>query len=433
LSNQAKQSKWQALPATEKQLNLLRRGNTLFKPDITRGAAAELVRELIESGELVEGYTLSDFEMYDPHAPRGNKTERRFCCFLCGDSKPKDREHRCLSVNTSTGEWKCHRCDAGGVLKEFRRDSPAIWTPTTRRAAAVKALAISFALPKPKTKPEPIAEETEKEGRWRGWWESATEIDGSPGADYLTGRSIPIETARAAGVRFSPEWYGRPAVLFPITDRTGALVAVSGRFVDGREDPKTMGAGPKSQGVFLAMPSALNARCAAICEGPFDALALAAGGVAAVAMIGVSGPEWLPRSLAFRSVLIATDNDKVGDEAAAKLEPAMKARGAHALRLRSQGVKDWADVLQRRGLVALRRHLRGFAVEPRLTIEDKPLPEIDPLTDDDVRICAARELAQAERLAEALFVARLLDAGEWRPAVERQLERLAANVYEAAA
>lgn len=404
-------------PATPKQLAKLRELGAIFAPDITKQDASDLIRKAFLETLL----SLEQLERFDPSAGgKSTKTERRFCCPKCGDQKPIDKEHRSLSANTSTGKWHCHRCDEAGTLREYFKFSEKQQVSKVARARA--AAARIFALPKssPAPKPEPTAEAIEKARRWRETWEAARELPGTPGAAYIEGRSIPLEVATASGVRFSPEWYGRPAVLFPIRDRAGDLVAVCGRFTDGREDPKTMAGGQKSAGVFEAAPGAIEARCLAICEGPFDALTLAAAGVAAIALIGVSWPDWLPQALAFRSVLIATDADKAGDETAAKLASELATRGTHTLRLRPKGLKDWGEWPETRNLEFLRMQLRGFSsILNTVRIDAGDLS--DPLTADDVRICAAREMAKAGRIDEARFIARLIDDQAIRQAVERQI------------
>jgi DNA primase len=123
--------------------------------------------------------------------------------------------------------------------------------------------------------------------------------------------------AQACEVKFSARWYGRPGVLFGVRDRAGDLIAVQGRLIDGR-DPKALTAGPKSEGVFSAL-NALDSPVCAIVEGPVDALALAAVGLPAVAMLGTNAPAWLARALHSKHVLLATDADQSGDECAARL------------------------------------------------------------------------------------------------------------------
>jgi DNA primase len=169
-------------------------------------------------------------------------------------------------------------------------------------------------------------------------------------------------------------------VLFPIKDETGSLVAVSGRYVDGRNSTKTKAGGRKSIGVF-STPGALKAGAVAIVEGPIDALSLALCGLPAVAMIGTSWAEWLPRSLSPKPILIATDADEAGDEAAQRLREVFTGSGCQALRLRPSCGKDWNDVLVRMGGPSLRDALKGFA----------------PETSDAIRFGFARRLRMSGR------------------------------------
>lgn len=399
---------WRAMKPSDKQIELLSRSSVLIEPGLTRGEASEIIEELIASGVLREGLSLADLQSYDPDGGRGPGVEKRYC--HPDDGKTVTDDHRDVSVNMQTGEWYCHSCQTGGTLKEWRTGKPRLARAELSQARARQV----FSLSKPKPKTEPAPAEIEKEDRWRGWWERSVKLASTPGAGYLAGRSISPELAAECGARFSTGWYGRPAVLFPIRDRAGYLVAVSGRFTDGRDDlQKTMCAGPKSAGVF-STPGALDARCVAVVEGPVDALALWACGVAAVALIGVSWPEWLPRALAFKSVLIATDNDQGGEDCAVKFDPALAARGARVLRLKPR-LKDWAKVLEEVGLDRLRPHLRGFAISPRFAFDD------EGLTDDDVRLCAARDLILAGRLPEARFIIRLFDDLEAAEAIRAKL------------
>jgi hypothetical protein len=384
---------WRSRSPSDRQIELLSRGSVLMEPGLTRGEASEIIEELITSGALITGLSLAELQSCDVQGGRGPGVEKRYCCPF--DGKEVADDHRDLSANMQTGAWFCHCCHRGGVLREYRTGKRL----TRAELSQARARQV-FSLSKPKPKAEPTPAEIEKENRWRGWWDASFPLLGTPGADYLAGRSISPELAAECGARFSGEWYGRPAVLFPVLDRAGELVAVSGRFTDGRL-PKTQAGGTISAGVF-STPGALDARCVAVVEGPIDALALWTCGVAAVAIIGVSWTEWLPRALAFKSVLIATDNDQGGEDCAIKLDPVMIARGARVLRLKPR-CKDWAKVLEEIGADRLRPHLRGFAISPRLAFDDQDL------TDDDVRICAARDLADAGRLPEAHFIIRLLD------------------------
>jgi DNA primase len=222
-------------------------------------------------------------------------------------------------------------------------------------------------------------------------WRASVSIDGTPGAAYLESRSIPSDVAHEAGVRFSTDWYGRPSVLFPMYNKAGNLIAVNGRFIDGRTNPKTQTAGPKSLGVF-ATPGALSAPLVAVCEGPMDALSLWLCGIAAVALVGTSAPDWLPSSFAFKSVLLATDADGPGDDAASHLTPVLKQRGARVLRFRPRTGKDWNDSLITRGSDPLRQQLSMFS----------------EFVEDDERVNNACLLARNGRREVAAFVASLV-------------------------
>lgn len=237
-------------------------------------------------------------------------------------------------------------------------------------------------------------------------WDASRPLEGSAGAAYLEGRGIPADAVAEAGVRFSPDWYGRPAVLFPILDRAGALVAVNGRFVDGRGNPKTQSGGPKSLGVF-ATPGALSAQLVAVCEAPIDALSLWLCGIAAVALNGTSWPEWLPAALAFKPVLLATDADPRGDVAATQLSEELSARGARPCRLRPRGAKDWNGVLELRGVEALRSHLSAFS----------------EAADDEARVNTAYALLRSGRTELAWFLVSLLEDVQTRELVRARLRQ----------
>ncbi|OPZ23895.1 MAG: DNA primase [Lentisphaerae bacterium ADurb.BinA184] len=188
-------------------------------------------------------------------------------------------------------------------------------------------------------------------------------LAGTPGADYLAGRGVPPELAHKAGVRFAPRWFGRPAVLFPLRNEAGELLAVNGRHTDGQahttDTPKTHTLGPSGQAVF-AWPGALDANPAVLVEGPMCVLSLALVGVPAVAPVGTTAPRWLLRRWAFRRVFVAFDSDPethTGDTAAAKLLAELAEFGAQGERLRPVGAKDWNDILQAGGVEALRAAL----------------------------------------------------------------------------
>lgn len=313
-----------------------------------------------------------DLEQFDPSGGRGRGAEQRYCCPLCGHEKPKDASHRSLSLSPLDGLWKCYRCGAGGQLRDnwVKRDRP-----TRRREKRARA----FGIPK---KQAEAAVDPDKLRRLQQELQGTALLLGSPGEQYLQERGIPVELALQARARFHPAWFGRPAVLFPVRDQTGKLVAAQGRYTDGQDNPKTRSAGSVSRGVFTTL-GALEADRLAVVEAPIDALSLAAAGLPAVALIGTGNrPDWLPKALAFRTVLLATDNDPpterhpkgAGNEAAEALAEWFTPLGTRCYRLRPvDAAKDWNEVLCTLGQDDLAELLRA-ALAPLTTVDvgDRP-------------------------------------------------------------
>lgn len=301
---------------------------------------------------------LGDLELFDPRASglvvgQGGG-ERRFLCPFCGEGKPKDASHRSLSLNASNGVWRCHRCGEGGKVREAWEER----APLARRERTHWALARAFAVPARAT----IVEEVEegKEGSWKRALCALRALNDTRGAVYLRERGLGVEAAHEAGARFSRDFLGRPAVVFPLRDLKGELQGAHGRYVDGRDRPKARTLGDKQQSLFWTM-GALNATLPAliVTEAPLDALSLAEAGYPSVALCGTQAPTWFHRLCAFRRVLLAFDADDAGDCAADKLAPLLKSFGARPERMRPEGfafgenAKDWNEVLQVAGRDAL--------------------------------------------------------------------------------
>jgi Toprim-like len=304
--------------------------------------------------ERAPALALADLEAFDPR-PSGSGRERRFCCPLpaCG-GKPRDRAHQSLSVNTESGDWLCFRCGVAGRLAER-------WRPARefRRARAVRAFRLA---------PEAARGHAESAPQLAPLWAATSDLVGTPGAAYLAGRGLPPEGAAACGARFAADWMGRPAVVFPLHDRAGALVAANARYLGGEargkaagpRGPKTRTIGDRVLGAF-ATPGAWDARVAdplVLVEGPCDALALAAAGAPAVALVGTRPPVWLARRAFGRRVAVALDADPEGDRAAGALRADLESLGAlRVTRWRVPtvgGVKDFGDVARGWGVAEVR-------------------------------------------------------------------------------
>lgn len=298
---------------------------------------------------------LADIDNFDP---QGVGRQRRLCP-LCGEGKPKDGAHRSVTLGDK-GLWHCHRCKAGGQLREFWTDKP----PMTKRERAATQMQQVFA-PSTLSLRSPL--DPAKERTWRKQLEAMQPMPSTRGESYLNARGIYCEIAHKAGVRYLESWFGRSAIVFPSRDLAGRLVGAQGRYVDGRDDPKTRTAGRDgvfaTDNVWNSCATVLTStRTVVLTEAPLDALSLAMCGLPAVAVFGCNLPSWMHRGCAFQRVLIATDADEVGDKAAHEWITYLSSFGANCRRLRPEGAKDWNELLQRVGAQTM-RELVNFQVE----------------------------------------------------------------------
>lgn len=359
---------------------------------------------------MSEIVTLVEVESYDSRPAAAGRDERRYLCCLSAScrQKPRDAAHRSLCVNVRTGAFFCHRCDARGKLKEFWEQCET--KRLTKRQKAKSALNTRFAIapdpePRERQPPEKLEQLQTRMANWRA------EFLNSPAEMYLIGRGILPETASEFGCGYAARWehweneHGKwrlagtdQRVVFPITGKTGELVAVQARAIDKNFcGAEKLTRGDKSLGIFQP-PAVFSKKPVAICEGPVDALALAACGVAAIAMMGTNFPDWLALKLGFKAVLLATDADEAGDQAAAKLDGELTARGARTLRLSPRTAKDWAEALEKIGIEKLTERLASFG----------------STADDELRVNAAWLWHKANRDEAARFAARLIENGECR-------------------
>jgi hypothetical protein len=305
-------------------------------------------------------FSFAELDSYD-EKPRDFGRERRYLCPLCGDGKPRNDAHRCFCVNNESGLWKCQRCDARGKLRDFWTDTKqAHLNPSKARSFARQRRARLSLIEAPSAYDEAA--------EWREQLIGLQPLSETAGAKYLEGRGIPIGVASLAGVQFHPKYFGNAAVMFPVCDRAGQTVALSGRYIRDLT-PKTRAAGPKSEGAFMApvtgqsgcifAPLESATPAIIVTEAPIDALSIAAAGYPAIACIGTSGPRWLHLACGLKRVLLAFDADDAGDAAAEKIATAMQPYGAICERLRPEHGKDWNEVLQILGRDALADWLAG--------------------------------------------------------------------------
>lgn len=309
---------------------------------------------------------LGDLEAFDPGAPPGGR-ERRFCCPLEGCAgMARDAAHRNLSLNTETGAFVCYRCGGAGQLRDHWRPPASRRREIARHAFGLGTVAVAAA-PRSRTA-------AASPWDWRALWDATTDLAGTPGQVYLEGRGIPLATAAAAGVRYSPSWAGHPAVVFPVTDRLGEVRAAQGRYLRDDVAPTKRTGGPSKLGVF-ATPGALKAGVVVVVEAPIDALSLHVAGTPAVALLGTNATDWLAAAVAFKRVALGLDADAAGEGKIDALAAQLGAFGAAIERWRPTA-KDWNDVLLRTGAAALREALAGAAM-----VEDPVVDDVGDLLD----------------------------------------------------
>lgn len=180
-------------------------------------------------------------------------------------------------------------------------------------------------------------------------------LAGTLGEAYLARRRVPLRFAEAAGIRFAPDFGGRPALLAPLRDRSGELASLHGRYlrvVRGENKMLTVGAG---RGVVL-MPGGWQADPLIVVEGMFDALSLASCGWPCVATVGRWAP-WLAEALAEREVWLAFDAGRPG-EVDALLYAQRLSRSRLRRLLPPPRCKDWNTALVKRGSALVTRWVR---------------------------------------------------------------------------
>lgn len=167
-------------------------------------------------------------------------------------------------------------------------------------------------------------------------WETASQ--------FLQKRGMDLNTAEKVGLIGKRQSDGKPydrfrnRIMFPIWDRTGAVVAFGGRVLDGEDEPKYLNS-PESKifqkgktlyGLNLSRADMRQKQHAVIFEGYVDTIAAFRAGVTnGVATLGTSLTEdhaaILKRNV--QSVTICYDSDRAGVEAAFRASEILTKQG----------------------------------------------------------------------------------------------------------
>lgn len=186
-------------------------------------------------------------------------------------------------------------------------------------------------------------------------WAHCMPLFDTAGQQYVEQRGIPAQIAHDAGVRFDPDWNGRPAVVAPMRGLHQELCSVHGRYLHqtGNEDKMfTLGPG----GGILNLADAWNNDVVIIVEGLFDVLSLAVCGYTSLATVGRVAP-WLPQVCKGKTIILAFDGNRPGATMATFYRQFLDA--ARFIRLTPPGhSKDWNSALLKKGKATVEQWLR---------------------------------------------------------------------------
>ena len=192
-------------------------------------------------------------------------------------------------------------------------------------------------------------------------WAQAVSVAGTPGQLYGEKRAITVGVAHDAGIRFDPDWNGRPAVLAPMRNRDDALCAVHGRYLHhARTQNKMLTIGHR--GGAISVLGGWRSDPLILVEGLFDALSLAVCGYGSVSTVGRWAP-WLPEVCTGRVVWLAFDATRPGEADVALYRQRFLHSDVRRLPPPDR-CKDWNTALVKRGRVTVGRWLRDHVGGP---------------------------------------------------------------------
>jgi DNA primase len=414
--------------------------------------SVERVRQAADIVEIVSGYT---------------ELRRRGARYL-GLCPFHDERTPSFSVDPASNLYYCFGCQAGGDVFNFLEEKEGL-----DFREAIEQLADRYGVELSHESSDPRADERRRsrerliellakaaEFYSRYLWESG---EAAGARKYLEGRGLEREVLEQFGVGFAPSAWDRvlksaltagyvereleaaglgqrgrrgglydrfrARIVFPLRDARGRVLGFGARAVRDSQQPTYVNSpeGPiyhKGRSLFgldLARAHAARAGEVIVVEGYTDVLALHQGGIRnAVASMGTALTEEQVGELAriARSVVLAFDADRSGQEAMLRVQRAAAGRQLDLKVLRLPDDKDPCDLLQQEGAEAftdrLQKAVSFLEFQVRTVIDradlssstgkDRALAELTP-------VFAAAE-PSAERDEQLRFVADRLSLSE---------------------
>lgn len=259
----------------------------------------------------------------------------------------------------------------------------------------------------------------------RAIWRSAVDVLGTPAEAYLRQRGIDPRHV-AADVR-----YGRSRdyhyVIFPVHDDGGDLVAVQRVSVDDNGEPfqdesgrkRKLTTGPAGDGAFVALDTGGQV---IVCEGPEDALSIAAAVMESGETATVKAALTAPTRLIGSGVTVFADNDQSREA----LEEAAKAAGARLCAPEAPH-KDANDVWRANGAEGVMSVLRDAELANRIMAQS--------VTRDALRTVAPRRWLYGNKLIRGFCTVCLSPGGtgksSWTAAIAVDMAKGAQSLHDA--
>jgi hypothetical protein len=332
-----------------------------------------------KSGRLIYYATRPELEALPGFRPEAGGRRGRACCPIHGGDNPT-----ALSIDWQSGWARCWSCgDAFSIRVEDeggQRDDSPPYAPSRPGNSPSR----DFSPPKaPDTTPAPPA--GLRAALVAAITAAVERLPSSPGAAYLAGRGIPLDTARALQLGWSTSGKLAGRVVFPLTDPAGIPTSALGRAITDTTRPKydTLPAAKGYQKTMFNGGAVALARQAGapliLVEGPLDAAACVAAGLPLAAAICGASYRHPEHFAGLATVILALDTDPAGQAGRQALWLALVAHGIEVLLLPAaalDGCKDLAEYWQRHGRMP--EQLAARMMGQRSTPPSPPRPRRGP-------------------------------------------------------